>query len=147
MYRVQSAHLCESIWSRSVARDFVLPDNGQTAIDPELQMTNNLHFPPAASVAILGQPPVLTDYPFRFPDMDLANQVALEISVQLLKLPIQANPGHVCGITSQTGRLLGSVVPARPLPHRGRTGTVPGAAGASNNGHPPIPATTKNGRA
>lgn len=110
-------------------------------------MTNNLHFPPAALTAILGQPPVLTDYPFRFPDMDIANQVALEISVQLLKLPVQANPGHVCGIIFQTGRLLGSVVPACPLPHRGWAGTVPGAAGASNSGHPPIPATTKNGRA
>lgn len=108
-------------------------------------MTNNLHFPPAASVAILGQPPVLTDYPFRFPDMDLANQVALEISVQLLKLLVQANPGHVCGIVSQTARLLGSVVRRVPLPHRGWA--FPGAAGASNSGHPPIPATTKNGGA
>lgn len=98
-------------------------------------MTNNLHFPPAASVAIVGQPPVLTDYPFRFPDMDFANQVGREISIQLLKLPVQANPGHVCGIISC------------PLPHRGWAGTFPGAAGASNSGHPPIPATTKNGGA
>lgn len=44
MYRYPvstSLHLCGRIWSRSVARDFVLPDNGQAAIDPELQTTNS----------------------------------------------------------------------------------------------------------
>src|SRR5205085_546488 len=44
MYRYPvstSLHLCGRIWSRSVARDFVLPDNGQAAIDPELQIKTN----------------------------------------------------------------------------------------------------------
>ncbi len=40
-----------------IARDYVLPDSGQTAIDPEPQMTNIIHFPPDALAAILDQAP------------------------------------------------------------------------------------------
>jgi len=69
-----------------IARDYVLPDSGQTAIDPEPQMTNKVHFPPDALAAILDQAPGLRDYPIRLPDIDLANQAALEIRLQPLKL-------------------------------------------------------------
>lgn len=31
-----------------IARDYVLPDSGQTAIDPEPQMTTKVHVPPDA---------------------------------------------------------------------------------------------------
>ena len=50
-----------------IARDYVLPDIGQTAINPEPQMTNKIHFPPDALAAILDQAPGLRDYPIRLP--------------------------------------------------------------------------------